>query len=100
MSGAPGPRGPTAVIRVVEAPRVGLGTRLVSRTTEETIASAKEPRTNRATSSLVVTVSTTNQETNDLSPKYKQSQITLYQIAIEIIRNNIISENGKAKKTP
>ena len=62
VSGAPGPRGPTAVIRVVEAPRVGLGTRLVSRTTEETIASAKEPRINRATSSLAVTVSATNQE--------------------------------------
>ena len=99
VSGAPGPRGPTAVIRVVGAPRVGLGTRLVSRTTEETIVSAKELRTNRAISSLAVSVSTTNQETNYLSPKYKQSQITLYQIAIDIIRNNSISENGKAKKT-
>ena len=39
------------------------------------------------------------QETGNvyLSPKYKQSEITLHKITVDIICNNFISENGKTQ---
>ena len=60
---------------------------------------AGPPRLLRLRCSLLTAVRPTGTRKCLFVPEYKQSQITLHKITVDIIRNNFISENGKTHKT-